>query len=115
MYKVIKLDIFKFLQDKEKINFLSTTKENNILKDNVFFNDMYNIDDIINSKYFDRYINILSNQINILPNSITHLTFSWKFNQNISKGLLSNLKYLKLHESYKYKKHIPSDIKIIIY
>src|SRR6266566_3885476 len=86
LYINIKI-IFKFLQDKEKINFLSTTKENNILKDNVFFNDMYNIDDIINSKYFDRYINILSNQINILPNSITHLTFSWKFNQNISKRL----------------------------
>jgi hypothetical protein len=111
------LYICDFLEIKEKINFLSTSKYNYSLINKIYFdNEMY-ISQIINISYYNQFRNIiiyyyisLLKQVGLpksvthlyiecdfyeileeglLPNSITHLTFGNKFNQEIIQGNIS--------------------------
>src|SRR5579872_6693746 len=126
------IDITIYLNDKDKIKFLSSSKELHILKDKVHYNDQIYIGDINDLWYFDRFTNIHISNSNYrypipnsiiklslryyfyadikgyIPNTVTHLTFGGYFNQNIEGCIPTSVTHLTFGHYFnkKIKGHI---------
>src|SRR5579872_245517 len=107
------LYITTFLDDINKIYFLSSNKILHTFKNKIYYDEMKHITKIYNLSYYDMFKNIqvdgLDHKLpkyvthlsfekystfdedirNKIPNTITHLTFGPCFDQNI-KGCISN-------------------------
>ena len=76
--------ICTYLRDIDKLNFLSVSSFMHQLTSRVFFNDQIQIKKIINIWYFDRFTNIITDQLDVYPKCISHLTFGHRFDKNIN-------------------------------
>jgi hypothetical protein len=115
-----------FLTDKNKLNFLSTSSILHLLKSKIFFNNPVWMSRINNIWYFDRFTNIVTDQLSgypkcithltfgiffdqdikdCIPISVTHLTFGWNFNQDITDCIPSSVTHMILPPSYRSKVH----------
>src|SRR5579872_3691428 len=88
-----------FLNDYDKILFLSLCKNLHLLKDKIYYCDKVNIYKIHDIWYFDRFTNITRYSPDVdyyyykpkLPKSINHLIFSNNFSgKNMIKGRIPN-------------------------
>ena len=101
--------VCSFINNKEKINFLSICHKNYSLVKRIYFNDIISISKVIKILPKYRFTNIMwnsnlnlnpkqkiqigkncTNDILVLlhiPNSVTHLTFGYCFNQEIKDGV----------------------------
>ena len=76
------INIVFYLCDKDKIKFLSLSKELHILKNKVYYDDVVSTDEICHLSYYDRFTTIISDTKYKLPASVTHLTFGYYFDNN---------------------------------
>ena len=67
----INIIICFFLNDIDKLSFLSTSQTFNSLKIEIFFNDIINLYKIINLYYFERFTNIFAYHVGPYPEYIT--------------------------------------------
>ena len=82
-----------FLTDRDKINFLSSSTTLHGFKSKIFLNDRIFINKITQLWYFDRFTNIITNQLGYIPN-ISHVTFGNYFNQNIKDCIPASVTHL---------------------
>src|SRR5579872_2119524 len=75
--------IMTYLNDKNKLLFLSLSKQLHFLKTKVYWNDYVCTDKIYGLSYYDMFTHVISNLNHKLPNSITHLSITNTFNQDI--------------------------------
>ena len=60
-----------------------------------FFNERIKIEKIVTSNFFDHFVNIKVNNFNVpFPPFITHLTFSWWFDDPIDNRIPSTITHL---------------------
>src|SRR5579872_6228717 len=111
-------NIISFLNNYGKIMFLSVTKNTHILKDRIYYDDVIDIDKILILWYYDRFTNVRTDVIPLkfpklithmvfypsygkyvnlkdrIPNSVTHLTFGYYFNQDIKDCIPNSVTHL---------------------
>src|SRR5579872_5207198 len=93
------ITIMKFLNDNEKIRFLSLSNNLHNMKNKVHYDEIINIDVIHELSYYDMFTNVrvckshFKNRT-ILPNSITHLTFESDVNKDINNYLPDTITHL---------------------
>src|SRR5688500_14853399 len=73
MIKDIIIKICAILCDRDKNNFLSTTKKKNRYKQHIFFNEDIIIQDIIDLPYFDSFTSVNATSIIKLPKNLIRL------------------------------------------
>lgn len=84
--------IAKFLNDREKILFLSSSNRLHLLKNKIHYNEVINIMKIKDLTYYDMFTNVcISNLEHKPPKSITHLYFDWYFNEDIKDFLFTSI------------------------
>lgn len=133
------LNVCKFLNDKHKIRFLSTTTTLNKLKMKVTFRTRLTTKQIDHLPYFDQFTEIfLENAATRIPSNvkivkissdfdgpietlqsykyITHIYFGTDFHQEIKDKLPPNVKYLSFQSYYKhfYPDAIPNSVVTMI-
>src|SRR5579872_7033787 len=82
--------ITNFLNDKDKLYFLSSCEYFHLFKTKIFFNDCVYIDKIMLLSYFDRFTSVVVNDTQYkLPTSCTILVFNDDFNGDI-EGYIPN-------------------------
>ena len=95
--------IASYLNDWNKLQFLSTTNYLHSLKNKVYYNDIINLDNkrtILYESYqdlwyFDQFTNIMINNFtHKLPKSITYLKFNMTFNQCIKDHIPNTVTHL---------------------
>ena len=87
--------IAKFIErDKDRCHLMITCKE--MLKCSIYFDKEIHIDKIRKLYFFNKFTNILVDELVTLSLSVTHLTFSHKFNQNINDCIPSSVTHLTL-------------------
>lgn len=96
--------ITRFLNDKEKIMFLSTSNILHQMKKNIHYEKCSDICLIRNLSYYDMFTHVMIKNTDIkLPNSITKITFHLNFNGNINEKYISNnVTHLILPHNYKH-------------
>ena len=89
------LYIIEFLNDQDKIRFVSIEQKMNLLKYHIKFYDKYEYDKIKHLSFVKNFeqIHYLSHDINI-PNCITHLTFYYHFNEEIKDRIPNSVTHL---------------------
>ena len=104
--------ICSFSRNRDKLNFLSVSSVLHTLKFEVYFNDCVHINKIISVQYFDRFTNIITDQLSIYPKCILHLTFGQIFNQDIKGCIPPSVTHLIFGEKFNYdiKDCIPSSV-----
>ena len=75
--------ICSFLNNYDKIQYLSTNKWYYDFRENIFFEESVYIDDIHHLWYFDSFINIITNDIQSFPKFTKYLTFDYLFEEHI--------------------------------
>ncbi|AEQ33042.1 FNIP repeat protein [Megavirus chiliensis] len=87
--------ILEYLNDMDKIRFLSVDSKLHGFINNTWFNEIYDYKLIIKLSYLDRfkYIKFETNSTNI-PKRITHLTFKDNFNQDIKNCIPVSVTHL---------------------
>src|SRR5579872_4754263 len=96
--------ITSFLDDKDKISFLSLTKKLHLLKNKVYYNEKVYIDNIIKLSYYDMFTVILTNNVNYkFPKFMTHLIFAYGFNQKIRKYIPNSVAHLTFCDKFNQK------------
>ncbi len=98
-YEIISY-ICDFINDSEKIILLSLNKELNNCKNLTFYRNAVNYETIANLWYFDNFINVIINNLTILPKFITHLTFGREFNQSIQNAIPASVTHLEIPIRY---------------
>ena len=88
------VEIIFHLDDCDKINFLSINKGFRELINNIWFVNEIHHNKIKNLCYFNRFINVIIDDIDSIHTNITHLTFGWLFNQNIKDYIPSLVTHL---------------------
>jgi hypothetical protein len=107
------LFICRFLYDKDKLNFLSSSNKTNMLKNKIIFYRLVHINKIKHLQYFDQFVNIISDDICIFPKNIKQLTFGNTFNKKIKNDTIpSSVTHLTFGDKFdqKVKNRIPHSI-----
>ena len=93
------LHIITFLNNKEKILFLSQSKYLDSLKDKTYYDDDIIINEINHLWYFDRFTHVICYNINLeLPKFVTHIEFNE--NDNIKDCIPNTVTHLILADSF---------------
>ncbi|AZL89944.1 F-box and FNIP repeat-containing protein [Megavirus baoshan] len=105
--------ILEYLNDMDKISFLSVNSRLYSLINNVWFNGIYNYRLIKGLPYINRfkYIKYKTVSINI-PDSVTHLTFGNNFNQDVKDCIPVSVTHLKFGHNFdqNVKNCIPNSV-----
>src|ERR1700733_718968 len=87
-------EILIMSNNKNKINILNTHKKHKQNINRIFFTNAVLYCKIIHLSYYDRFTRVLIEDIKILSKFVTHLTFGWKFNQNIKDCIPNSVTHL---------------------
>lgn len=91
----ILLIITVYLNNEEKINFLSSSRDLHNLKNKIYYEDIINVKNIYELWYFDRFKNIIIDNLEYkLPKSLNQLTFCETFNNNIKEYIPDSVSHL---------------------
>ena len=87
--------ITTYLNDKDKISFLSTTKKLNTLKTKVYYDTLIHVNKIKDLQYYDMFINVKINDIRYgLPKSSTSVNFDMLFDYDIKDYIHKNVTHM---------------------
>lgn len=114
--------VTNFLNDREKILFLSSTNRVHLLKNKVYYNENVYVDKIKDVPYYDMFTNVsigdlchklpkaivkitfdraFNEDINgYIPNSVTHITFGSFFNRDIKGCIPNTVTHLEFGHSF---------------
>ena len=86
--------IYSFLTDKDKINFLITSK-NNKLYNRIIFTSIIHIKKVkqLNPKYFNQFTNLICDNVCVYPKYIKKLTLDNTFNQIIKDSVPNYIRF----------------------
>ena len=89
------LHICACLSDKDNIHLSATSKRLSDIKIRILFFTKMQTDDIIHLSYFNQFSNVVMSDTNeSLPKHVTHLTFSYGFNQPINACIPNSVTHL---------------------
>src|SRR5258706_15442303 len=88
------LTILFYLDDNDKINFLSTQKDFDKLKDSIYYENIIHYDKIKKLHYTQRFINLIVSYPILIHQFVTHLTFGRYFTQNIKDCIPPSVTHL---------------------
>src|SRR5258706_10414161 len=94
------LTILFYLNDNDKINFLSTQKDFDKLKNSIYYENIINYDKIKKLHYMQQFTNLIVNNLILIPRSVTHLTFGKYFNQDIKNCIPQSMTHLTFRNNF---------------
>ena len=97
------LTILSYINDKDKMNFLSTKKDFCKLKDSIYYKSKINYEKVKNLWYANKFTNLILDE-KIILKGVTRLTFGFKFNQDIKYCISSLVTHLTF--GYKFNQNI---------
>jgi len=108
----ITFSICEFLDNKNKIQFLSVNTTMDAYKDKVFYNDIADFYNIINLFYFDQFVNIYTDVLYTFPKHIKYLTFDSDFDEDVENDLPYGITHLCFLNYFKHSRctSIPSSV-----
>jgi hypothetical protein len=120
------LIICQYLNDNDKFLFLSTCKQYNQLKNKLILTDLYSIDYIYSTKYYNQCINIIidetlinyrTNDIYKFPKNVKMITFDKNFDEDIESDIPNTVEYLEFYGAFKVGKYtkIPTNVNTLIF
>nr|AEX62375.1 putative F-box and FNIP repeat-containing protein [Moumouvirus Monve] len=86
--------ILSFVQDHDKLNFISTCQDSKkLLLKNIYYDNIYDYDEVKHLSYINQIKNIsyYAFKKNI-PKITTHLTFSYNFNEPLQECIPDGVK-----------------------
>ena len=86
--------ICSFLDDYDKIQFLSTNTEIYFLRPDIFFTDPILLDLISDLWYYNSFINIITTTLQVFPTHTKYLTFETEFTEYIENYIPSSVTHL---------------------
>src|SRR5579872_1922321 len=91
------IHITSFLNTKNKIFFLSTSKYHNLLKDHIYYCDKVNMNDILHLWYFDQFTRICIVHLNDLFSKFRiRYTLDPRSNKDITKYISNTVNKLDI-------------------